>query len=198
MPKSRQQFPSSWNCSRTRTPTIARVPVFALGQMGSAAKAAVAALTGMLKDKEANICGEAAFALEQIGPEARAAVPALMGLLGDKDEQVRMSAADVLGQIGPAAKAAIPVLMGLLRDKDEQVRMTAPYALAQDRSPREDGHPRFPRVAQGQGREPSPCCRRGPGANRPPRRRRASRSYPVAEGQETVAFALLPRRPCCK
>jgi HEAT repeat protein len=98
--------------------------VSALGGIGPDAKAAVPALTELLKDSDYNETTDLLFALGCIGPEAKTAVPKIIALLDDHGD-VRFAALSALGGIGPNAKLAIPALTRLLEDKDASVRMTA-------------------------------------------------------------------------
>jgi len=59
---------------------------FALGSIGSEAKAAVPVLIEALKDKDNEVRSSAASALGPIGSEAKAAVPVLIEVLKDKNE----------------------------------------------------------------------------------------------------------------
>ena len=98
----------------------------ALTQIGPAAKAAVPALVGVLKDVDTFASRAASGALVRIGLPA---VPALIETLKDEDKTVRMYAASAIGEIGPVAEAAVPVLAEALKDDDQGVRTTAAYAL---------------------------------------------------------------------
>ena len=96
---------------------------------GPQAKAAIIALTDLLKDESAGARGNAADALGCIGSEASPAVPLLIELLKDKDSRVRDKAALALGTIRPKEKAAASALGELLRDPDRQVFRSAALAL---------------------------------------------------------------------
>jgi HEAT repeat protein len=102
-----------------------------LAVQGAAAKAAVAPLTALLGDPEAEVRWNAAWALGKIGPEARAAVPALVARLKDDAAPVREHAAEALGDIGPDARAAVPDLVLALKDADARVRRDAVRSLGQ-------------------------------------------------------------------
>ena len=102
-----------------------------LSKIGPDAKAAVPALTEVLKDKDKDVRDAAAEALGKIGPEAKAAVPALIEALKDQYEHVRELAAQALAQIGPEAKEAVSALIEALKDQDKSVRINAAQALAQ-------------------------------------------------------------------
>src|SRR5437667_10170142 len=98
-----------------------------LGIIGLEAKAAIPTLAQALRDKNRQVCWDAAAALGRMGKEA---VPALVEALGDKMVTVRHAAAYGLGQIGPAADAAIPALAQALKDQDEGVRVSSAYSLS--------------------------------------------------------------------
>jgi HEAT repeat protein len=61
--------------------------------------AALATLTGILKEKSPVLRRRAAAALGELGPEAAAAVPALQEAAGDADPSVRQAATTALKQI---------------------------------------------------------------------------------------------------
>ena len=90
-----------------------------LGEIGPEAKAAVPALTELLKDNSTSMQEILAEALGKIGPNAKDVVPAITELLQDKAYAVRASAARALGRMGPAAKDAVPALTQLLQDKEK-------------------------------------------------------------------------------
>ena len=108
----------------------------ALGDLGPAAKAAVPALTRLIREKadwnevqsdtpathpttrrdHAGIRGAAASSLGNIGPEAKTSVPELGSLLFDKEVDIRRTAAAALAKIGD--EAAARVLSDALSDED--------------------------------------------------------------------------------
>ena len=103
-----------------------RGAVFALGQIGPAAKDAVPALIEALKDKDGKARVYAASALAKIDPASKDAVPALIGALKDKDGVVRSAAASALCGIRPLSKDLVPALIGALKnDKSSGVRRAA-------------------------------------------------------------------------
>jgi HEAT repeat protein len=98
-----------------------------LGEIGPAAKDAVADLQAALADPDKDVRRSAARSLGDIGPASRPAVAALGKALRDGDAQVRQAAAYALGRIGdPAAK---PMLETAKKDKNEGVKRTAKEAL---------------------------------------------------------------------
>jgi len=104
---------------RDDDPLRRQAAIEALGKTGPAAKAAVPALIGVLKDDDpySLVRWEATEALGRIGPEAKEAIPPLVDAL--KDPCVGLSAADALAAIGTAA---IPALTEALRDQNYQTR----------------------------------------------------------------------------
>jgi HEAT repeat protein len=104
-------------------------------KIGPEAKAAVPALSEVLKDKNILVRTEAARALGQIGSEAKAAVPALVEALKDEYAIIRLLAADALGKIGPEAKAAVSALVETLKDEKEDVRWYSAKALKKINTP---------------------------------------------------------------
>jgi HEAT repeat protein len=73
--------------------------VKALGHAGQADPAAIGAVAGALKDRDAGVRGQAALALLQLGPAAAEAVPALTEACQDRDAQVRSCASRALERI---------------------------------------------------------------------------------------------------
>ena len=98
-----------------------------LGIIGPAARAAVPALVGALRDQETGVRWEAATALGRIGKDS---VPALLEAVWDRDVKVRHTATYALGAVGPAASAAVPVLIHALQDPDAGVRTSAASSLS--------------------------------------------------------------------
>ncbi len=100
-----------------------------LGDIGLAARPAVPALTGRLRDESDQVRAQAAEALGTIAQTDAAAAPALAETLGDESDLVRRNAAFALVRLGPHAEAAIPALGDVLYDKDRYVRGDAAQAL---------------------------------------------------------------------
>ena len=89
-----------------------------LRRIGPLAKAAVPALTKVVKDDEdEDIRRSAADALGNMGADAKPAVPAIIELLkdGKADSITHAVAAEALGRIGPGAKSAVPALVASLK-----------------------------------------------------------------------------------
>lgn len=110
------------------------VPEFAtlaLGDIGPAAKDAIAPLTERLKDdKKSRLRILAAASLARIDPKLiKTALPILLEGLHSPESAVRSSAVDALGDLGPLSKAAVPDLLNLLKDKDASLRDRAGRAL---------------------------------------------------------------------
>jgi HEAT repeat protein len=111
-------------------PTDCRLrTLFALEQIGPAARAAVTPLTAALSDRDYSVRVKAAQILQEIGPEASEAVPALIANLQITQMEVRATAAAALGHIGPGAKDALRPLMECLLDPDTNVRYATTLSL---------------------------------------------------------------------
>ena len=100
-----------------------------LGDIGLAARPAIPALTGRLRDESPQVRAQAAEALGTIAQTDAAAAPALAETLGDESDLVRRNAAFALVRLGPHAEAAIPALGDVLYDEDRYVRGDAAQAL---------------------------------------------------------------------
>jgi HEAT repeat protein len=107
-------------------PLIRQRAIIALHNIGAAAKPAVEALRGALKDKGLDNSSRAANALGRIGEPA---VPVLIEALGHKTAETRARDAQALATLGPKAKQAIPALTITLRDPDDWVRRFSCWAL---------------------------------------------------------------------
>ena len=122
----------------------------------------VAALSGALRDEDAEVRKQAVFSLGQLRAAGSAA--AVAGALGDQEGEVRAQAAFALGELRVAeavdalnkalandteaevrqqaafalgqirAESAVPALMAALRDKEGEVRQQAAFALGQIRA----------------------------------------------------------------
>lgn len=91
-----------------------------------AVEPAVAALGGLLDDRNDEVRWAAADSLGELGQAAAPAVPALLHLLGDKDPAFRSVAADALGQGAKGNPQAVaPALTAALKDGDRRVRESA-------------------------------------------------------------------------
>jgi HEAT repeat protein len=89
-----------------------------------------AAMTELLKHKDAEVRGQAAHALGKIGPEARTALKPLTEALQDKNAHVRRAAVEALGAFGADAKDSEPDLeKAVQKDSDKEVRRAAIDAL---------------------------------------------------------------------
>jgi HEAT repeat protein len=102
-----------------------------LGDLGPRAKAAVPALTEILKEKDLRLQKKAVDILGQIGPEAKPAVVALREILLDKnaDLAVRQSIPAALVNIDANAEAVLRVLEKAMNDSDRIIRAEAAKAL---------------------------------------------------------------------
>lgn len=113
---------------------VRETSAMALGSVGSAAKAAVPALTEALLDKSYEVRFQVARALLEIGlPEVpmleRATLNELIVGLKDPNDYVRECSALSLGWIGPVAKESVPALTETLLDDSPDVRDAARDAL---------------------------------------------------------------------
>jgi HEAT repeat protein len=100
---------------------------WSLGNLGSAAQAAVPDLARALTRDDTNAV--VAGALARIGPAAGAAVGVLVDGLRSADADRRWRAARTLGRIGPPAASAVPSLTAALSDSSSLVRLHAARAL---------------------------------------------------------------------
>jgi HEAT repeat protein len=113
-------------------PTSNRIDAIkSLGRYGGAAREAVPALVGLLKDPAADVRWNAAQALGLIGPEARQAVPDLIAALHDEDADVREHGAESLGQVGVASPEVVGALEAACKDPNPRVRRDAVRSLGQ-------------------------------------------------------------------
>jgi HEAT repeat protein len=91
-----------------------------LGQIGQEPKAAVPALSRVLKPADTEVSEAAADALAGFGADAAPAVPALLDLLAHTTKRsLQQSIAYAFGEIGPAANQAVPQLMSLVQSDKE-------------------------------------------------------------------------------
>ncbi|MBI1914787.1 MAG: HEAT repeat domain-containing protein [Planctomycetes bacterium] len=95
-----------------------RQALWAIGQFGTAAKAAVPRLLDLLRGRDRSSQSSAASALGEIGPDAASAVPFLIRMLADSDKYYRQNAIKSLGQIGSSANDAVPALIPLLKNDE--------------------------------------------------------------------------------
>jgi HEAT repeat protein len=111
---------------------------FALGRIGSAAKAAVPRLIELSKSSDEIMATVAVWSALKIAPADRSlfdtAIPLLRRALRGEREVARLEAAVALGDIGPSAKSAIPILELVAEDDpNRDVREAAAGALAKIR-----------------------------------------------------------------
>ena len=106
---------------------VAAFAAWSLGNLGSAAQAAVPDLARALARDDTNAV--VAGALARIGPAAAAAVTVLVDGLHSADADRRWRAARTLGRIGPPAASAVPSLAAVLSDPSSVVRQHAARAL---------------------------------------------------------------------
>jgi len=93
---------------------------------------ALADLTNLLDDREAELRRRAARSLGEMQSTAEPAVPELKKLLKDEDPAVRLTAAKSLWQIRGKAGDSLPVLVETLESPDRQLRIEAFRVLTRD------------------------------------------------------------------
>jgi len=111
----------------SKDPYVVAFAAWSLGNLGSAAQAAVPDLARALARADTNAV--VAGALARIGPAAAAAVSVLVDDLRSADADRRWRAARTLGRIGPPAASAVPSLTVALSDSSSLVRLHAARAL---------------------------------------------------------------------
>jgi HEAT repeat protein len=109
-------------------PDLRRSAAKALGEAGSEAKTAVAALSAALKDKDLFVRRFSAQSLGELGPDARDAVPALRKAVDDPKKEVQEAAVGALGKIG---LEGVSTLAALVKDANRPpiIRRAAADAL---------------------------------------------------------------------
>jgi HEAT repeat protein len=123
--------PSLTRALASADPRMRTQAVWALGRLGSGARAAVGALVGALRDPSESVRLSATVALGLVGPEARTAFPALAKGLEDPRENVRWRSAEAIFRIGPEAGPAVPMLRAALGSRDLYVRGFAAWYLGE-------------------------------------------------------------------
>lgn len=117
----------------SKDPLARRAAVYALGEIGPAARSAAPTVRRLLRDKEPFVRLWAANALAKVEPRKRQETIATL-TRGLKDEAgfVRSLSASFLGALGPSCpgiKAVLPALEHCLTDADESVRGEAALAI---------------------------------------------------------------------
>jgi HEAT repeat protein len=140
--------------------TTSELAIHAIGDLGSAASAAIPAIEEAARDPGERLRSSTCRALVNIDPDeavrfflqemkarddrfltylkalgwcgasARRALAEVRPLLQDADARVRSAAAESLGGIGPDAAEALPQLIALLQDREASVRTSASLALS--------------------------------------------------------------------
>jgi HEAT repeat protein/S1-C subfamily serine protease len=105
--------------------------VSALGNLGPAARGAIADLLDKLKDSDAVVRRNAAQAVTRVGVEGKGSVPILIELLKERNVETRRASAMLLAKLGPDGKEAAPALAEALKDPDPLIRRSALDGLAQ-------------------------------------------------------------------
>ena len=110
---------------------IARYPIVA--------RAAVAPLTGALKDSDPATRAAVADALAQAGSDAKSAAAGLVPLLQDPEKPVRLAAVIALGRTAPEGAPAIAEtlakMLGTEKDTDMRVELVSSLGLLAEKSP---------------------------------------------------------------
>lgn len=116
-----------------KDPVARRAAVYALGEIGPAARKVAPQIRRLLKDKESFVRLWAANAMAKIQPaKKRDAIATLKRGLTDQAGFVRSLAASFLGALGSECtgiKAVLPALERCLTDADESVRGEAARAI---------------------------------------------------------------------
>jgi HEAT repeat protein len=133
---------SAWIADLNEDVLTRRTAVRALAILGSDSNAAVTALAGALKDRNATVREAAFTALQDLGPRAKAAWPELVKLLDHQDPEVRLSAGAALSRLGleandlagalarsPSFKKDVAFLSTVLQVRDQRERRNAAAAL---------------------------------------------------------------------
>lgn len=102
----------------------------ALGNIGAAAKDAIADLTPLLNHRNLYFRIKVAVALIRIDPNNQAALATLRSLSQDQNTDVRRHMLWELKDIGKQAKPAQSIVQAALEDRDEEVRSSASQILA--------------------------------------------------------------------
>jgi HEAT repeat protein len=152
---AREAVPALIELLKDEVETVRQAAAATLGRLGPGARPALAALTGIYRDRGQvqQIREIAAGAVWNIDPvaaakakipfrylqapgqsldvpaELKAGVPALVAALKEQDPEVRVAAAGALGDLGEYAREAVPALTRALRDPDAGVRSAAQKAL---------------------------------------------------------------------
>jgi HEAT repeat protein len=114
-PQTKSRVPALAEALQDDLPYVRLTAAFALKEMGSEAKAAVAPLTKVsLYDPDPRVRLEAAVALWKIERRTHGVIPILVRALQQPDELLHWIAADCLGEMGPAASDAVPALVQAL------------------------------------------------------------------------------------
>jgi HEAT repeat protein len=95
--------------------------LYALGEMGWAAKGVADAVGKRLQDKEEVICKQAVRTLVLVEPVPERLIGPLMKALKSKRGGVRYAAAESLGELGPKARAAVPLLVRVYEANDIEI-----------------------------------------------------------------------------
>src|SRR5262249_33009621 len=119
--EARPAVPALVQVLSDQSPVVRRWAIFALGEVGPTAPAAIPALIESFAVDDVRTRSVASAALAKMGPRA---LPRLIDALRHADPRVRRGAALTLGK-SPRAREAADDLLGLLRDDDPLVREAA-------------------------------------------------------------------------
>jgi HEAT repeat protein len=107
--------PALLEALRHDEPAIRFGAAHTLGDLGEAARPALASLKQALLDRDLGVRVQVARAVWLIDHQTEVSIPILTEALTAEDEVLRWMAADCLGDIGPRAAAAVPALRSALQ-----------------------------------------------------------------------------------
>ncbi len=99
----------------------------ALAKIG---KPAIAPVSKLLTDDDADLRFYAVWTIGSIGPDAKSAAPTIIKLMNDKNDSVRRKAAFALGRLAGDPDKTISVLIDAFKDENDDVRQSAGDALS--------------------------------------------------------------------
>jgi HEAT repeat protein len=108
---------------------VCSAALFALGDMGAAAREAVPAVEAFLRNRSARLRCHAAYNLWKIDPKSSQPLPALRRVLEERDEDAWADIFNLISLMRGAARELAPMLVGLTKDRDANVRSNAVITL---------------------------------------------------------------------
>jgi HEAT repeat protein len=129
--RSTDGVPALVNALRDKDPKVRQEAIRAVGQLGTAARAAIPAVIELLNADDGYERVLAAEALAYLEARSPAAISALVKIMAERDLGLGGQAIAALGRIGPSAEAAVPALTEAVRSTDPAFRIEAALALAQ-------------------------------------------------------------------